>query len=320
MSDTHDPTTDALTHALLALINTPSNPTMEQARTLLAQRLAATGGIVPSRIPAPRNITEVGGYLNLLEDAGQPELRLSAISAALGIAGPLPSAVFVPTPPLFFASRRNVADDVALDGAVPRSYRVRSDFGAAWDAAMQAVEDLGGAVQWLDLPLSLPPWVLGGPAPSTTLSDLGRVMTVVPGSALRDPLTDRVALGTRGPTTELFVRVRDNTAPQSSSVVAAPLDVWTCTPLTCTQAPQTQAWFALAPLLAQAGWAPAAPQELPTSALLVGNVFRFVNLTGLVAGVTTLREELLTIWTADQVHASVYRDHGALVWNGTRFA
>lgn len=321
MTDTTDTTSSALTDALVSLLTSPTNATMEQARTLLAQRLALTGGIVPSRIPAPLNITEVGGYLNLLEDAGKPELRLAAITAALGIAGPIPAGAFASSPPLALASRTNRADDATVDAAVPRTYRVRSDFAAGFDAAMQAIEALGGDVQWLDLPLQLPPFQLAGAPPADVLPFLGRAMTVVPGSALRDPLTDRVALGGLVATDPpaLLARVTDSAAPQASTVTAQDWSVWSCDATTCSQAIANAPWFPVAPLLAGAGWAPAASPQPPTTSAAPGDGFRFVNITGLVAGQTTLRDELALLWTSDQINASMLRDIVARVWNGTAF-
>jgi hypothetical protein len=306
MADPTDNTDTALTNALISLLTAPSNAMMEQARTLLAQRLALTGGIVPSRIPAPLNITEIGGYLNLLEDANQPELRLAAITAA---------------PPLLLSARSNRADDAALDAAVPRSYRVRSDFAASFDAAMQSIEDRGGDVQWLDLPLQLPAFQPGATLPADVMPFLGRAMTIVPGSALRDPATDRIALGSLVATDPpvLIARVTDPSAPQAGTITAQAWTVWTCNATACAQAAATDAWFEVAPLLGAAGWAATAPQQPPTSNAAAGNVFRFVNTTGLVAGTTTLRDELALLWPAEQINASALRDIATRVWNGSEF-
>jgi hypothetical protein len=320
MADT-DPTDTALTNALISLLTAPSNATMEQARTMLAQRLALTGGIVPSRIPAPLNITEIGGYLNLLEDAHQPDLRLAAITAALGIAGPIPPGVFTAAPPLLLSARSNRADDAAVDAAVPRSYRVRSDFAASFDTAMQAIEARGGDVQWLDLPLQLPAFVPGGSLPADVMPFLGRAMTIVPGSALRNPATDRIALGSLVATDPpvLLARVTDSSAPQAGTITAQAWTVWSCDATTCTQATLTDAWFEVGPLLGAAGWAATVPQQSPTSNATVGSSFRFVNTTGLVVGQTTVRDELALLWPAEQINASALRELATRVWDGSAF-
>jgi len=58
--------------ALLDVIKTASSPEIAQAQSLLLRRLALEGDVVGSRIPAPRNITEIGGYINLLGDLEKP--------------------------------------------------------------------------------------------------------------------------------------------------------------------------------------------------------------------------------------------------------
>jgi hypothetical protein len=54
----------------------------------LLKRLLLQGDVSPSRIPAPLNISEVGGYINLLTDLGLTSTRTESISAALGVAPP----------------------------------------------------------------------------------------------------------------------------------------------------------------------------------------------------------------------------------------
>ena len=50
------------------------------------------GRRLPFAIPPPLNITEIGGYLNLLQELGQEEIRSGAVASALGVAGPPPGA------------------------------------------------------------------------------------------------------------------------------------------------------------------------------------------------------------------------------------
>ena len=92
MSDTIQSPVDTsfagLVDALVELIRSGVRPDVLEAQRVLLQRLSTQGDVFPARIPAPRNITEVGGYLNLLERAGHIDLRSSALAGALGIAGP----------------------------------------------------------------------------------------------------------------------------------------------------------------------------------------------------------------------------------------
>ena len=65
----------------------------------------SAGDLFPSRIPSPLNITQVGGYLNLIER--DPVLRAQVLSSALGVAGPNPMPGWDPVlPALYFTTRR----------------------------------------------------------------------------------------------------------------------------------------------------------------------------------------------------------------------
>lgn len=90
MSDSNEILSSALSKILE---NEASEETREIKNTIL-RRIAEESEVKSSRIPAPLNITEVGGYINLLEqiDAPTPELRamkarmqMSIIASALGL-------------------------------------------------------------------------------------------------------------------------------------------------------------------------------------------------------------------------------------------
>ena len=85
---TTDTSLDALMGAIVEVMKSGVRPDVLEAQRVLLQRLAQQGDVFPSRIPAPRNITEVGGYLNLLERAGALEMRMGAVASALGVAAP----------------------------------------------------------------------------------------------------------------------------------------------------------------------------------------------------------------------------------------
>jgi hypothetical protein len=120
---------DALLSALTNLIAGASTPESQQAPTLLLQRLALEGSVIPSRIPPPANITQVGGYVNLLTSLGESDLRSQLLGAALGLAGstPLPGLA-APAPALPLVP---IANDRG-GGAVPVTVSLRSDMVAAW--------------------------------------------------------------------------------------------------------------------------------------------------------------------------------------------
>ena len=75
MSTQPDAAEDALVLALTEVIKGATSPEIQSAQAMLLRRLATQGDVIPSRIPAPRNITEVGGYLNLLETLGETRMR-----------------------------------------------------------------------------------------------------------------------------------------------------------------------------------------------------------------------------------------------------
>jgi len=72
------------------VLRSGTDPDILEAQRILLLRLALEGDIVQSRMPAPRNITEIGGYVNLLATLQQPELSAQMLSGILGVAGPNP--------------------------------------------------------------------------------------------------------------------------------------------------------------------------------------------------------------------------------------
>ena len=64
--------------------------TSEEVRALklkILQRIAEESEVKPTRIPAPMNITEVGGYYNLLAklEKEKTEMQMKMIASALGL-------------------------------------------------------------------------------------------------------------------------------------------------------------------------------------------------------------------------------------------
>ena len=55
-----------LVDALSEILRNSTSPDALASQQLLLRRMALEADVFPSRAPAPRNITEVGGYLNLL--------------------------------------------------------------------------------------------------------------------------------------------------------------------------------------------------------------------------------------------------------------
>src|SRR3989442_15326015 len=97
---------DRVVSAMIDVLKTATSPEMMQAQQILLRRLALAGDLIPSRMPPARNITEVGGDLNLLETSDQPELRAQEVPSVLGVARPNPPPGWGPTAPAAFSPPR----------------------------------------------------------------------------------------------------------------------------------------------------------------------------------------------------------------------
>jgi hypothetical protein len=306
---------DALTKVLESAIS----PEMTAAQLLILRRLATAGDLFPSRVPAPLNITQVGGYLNLVAD--DPVLSAQVLASALGVAGPNPTPGFDPTlPPLYFVTRANDVPEGTAQAATPVQLRVRSDFAAPFDTAVAVVHGLGARLPVLAGDAPLPPVSPATPAVDV-LAVLGRRLTLVPSAGLVDPTADPLAVGQlagAGPQLVLARQV-DTTAPQAGTVTNAAYALWTCDATTCTQSTVTDAFVDLGPVLAAAGWHRPAPLSAPVSSSDTKDWNTWTNVTGLVAGTSTVGAELRLLFSPGQVAASSVRELQDQVWDGTGF-
>lgn len=85
---------ESLLNALTQLLQMESSEELQKIKQTILTRIANETEVKPSRIPSPLNITEVGGYFNLIEqtEVSSPELKdkkakmqLELIAAALGL-------------------------------------------------------------------------------------------------------------------------------------------------------------------------------------------------------------------------------------------
>lgn len=58
---------------------------MYKIRKLIMLRMALEGEVKASRIPMPKNITEVGGYYNLLTKQKEKSMQRQLVASALGL-------------------------------------------------------------------------------------------------------------------------------------------------------------------------------------------------------------------------------------------
>ena len=70
---------------LSKLLETETSAQMQKIRQLMMLRTALESDIRPTRMPAPRNITEVGGYYNLLRKMNQQNMMRQMVASAIGI-------------------------------------------------------------------------------------------------------------------------------------------------------------------------------------------------------------------------------------------
>ena len=179
MSDQPSTAEDRSLDALTKILEQAISPEMTEAQQIILRRLATAGDLFPSRIPAPLNISQVGGYLNLV--ATDPVLRAQVLASALGVAGPNPTPGFDATlPPLYFTTRTNDRPDGSAQAATPVQLRVRNDLAGPIGAAVETIHGLGATLPALATDAPLPPTGLGVQPPTDLLPYLGRTLAPCP--------------------------------------------------------------------------------------------------------------------------------------------
>ena len=316
---------DDVVDALVELMRTAVRPDVLEAQRVLLQRLAYQGDVFPSRIPPPRTITEIGGYLNLLQELGQEEVRSGAVASALGVAGPPPQAVGLSgTVPVGFVEMPNDRPQGPAQASIPPTLTVRADFHAPLLQALATIRASGCALPLRSPRPQLPATQPGASATSldheAALAALGRVLEVFPGTLLVDPPSDPVAIARleTPATSPLVLAAREldggTTVPQAS---------WVAKRASATAVVDDPAaslrLLEVAPILGAAGWNHPAPMTAPSSLGERGTLVRFVNLTGLVAGETTLGDELRLLYAPAAIARSAFAIFTGFIWNGTEF-
>lgn len=85
---------EMLMKALAQLLESESSAESQQYKNLILKRIAEETEVKPTRIPAPLNITEIGGYYNLLEqmkvnsielEEKKLKMQMDMIASALGL-------------------------------------------------------------------------------------------------------------------------------------------------------------------------------------------------------------------------------------------
>jgi hypothetical protein len=299
-------------------------PDVLEAQRLLLQRLATQGDVFPSRIPPPRNITEVGGYLNLLERAGHLDMRTSAVASALGIAAPAVGADTTGAVPVGFVQVANDRPAGPAQASIPPLIAIRADFHAPLQAALQTLHASG-----CQLPLRTPRATLPASQPGATatsldmplvLAALGRAIEVFPGTVLVDPAVDAIAIARpETPATEPFRLVARELDGGTTVAEASWVALRASASAVTEDAAAPRRFLEIAPVMHAAGWLHPPPLALPTSSTARGTLVSFVNVTGLVAGETTLGDELALLYTSAEIARSALAAVTAFRWDGAAF-
>jgi hypothetical protein len=268
-------TADAVS-ALIDVIDKGTAPPMLEAQRILMERIALEGDVIPSRIQAPQNITQIGGYINLLEDLNQRDAQAEMIASILGIAGAnYGPGAFAEPPPVPFI---RIANDRPIGNAqmtIPTHITMRADFLDAFQAALKSLHEVGCM-----LPLLAPARALPAATPGTQqnvdyLLLLGRTLDVVPATVATDPDNDALAFARKPPggvgPYELVARELDGGALVASDTWEA----FKCDASTCTASSGARQYQPLAPLLAPAGWYPQQTYTAPASLKSLGSLTRF---------------------------------------------
>jgi IPT/TIG domain len=311
--------TSQLVGTLVNVINSATSPDALEAQTVIMRRIALEGDVIGSRVPPPKNITEVGGYMNLLTKLKEPTMREQALAGILGVAGPNPPLGWISnTQPLAMVSLANDRPVGAAQATIPLTVLVRSDFVNAVKSAVSAVHQFGATLPFGGASvLQLPPGAPGTVPPADALKYLGRELMLASTAALVDPPTDPLVLVSAPAPAFVAANVLSPT-----SVTVAPQNV---TAVVATPTASNGVAFSnlslvpLAPILAAAGFYPASPLPLPANSSKTAWAL-FTNVTGLVSGTTRLGDELSLLYGAQAIASSVFASALDLVWNGTTFA
>lgn len=313
--------TNQLVNNLVSVLNSATSPDAIEAQNIIMRRIALEGDVVGSRVPPPRNITEIGGYLNLLGTLDEDAMREQALAGILSVAGPNPPLGWISNlQALAMVDVTNDRPDGAWQPTIPLYVLVRSDFVTAVQAAQANVHGYGATIPFssasvLTLPLATP----GSTPPTNALKYIGRELRLAPAAALSAPDTDPLALIRAEGTTDPFEIAANVLTATSETVTPANYDAVECTPTSNTTVTVTGGSFVpLAPILAAAGFYPASPVPVPENSADTAWT-KFTNITGLAAGETRLGDELSLLYNAEVIASSVFASAVEWIWDGTAF-
>jgi hypothetical protein len=314
--------TGQLVQSLIGILQSSASPDAIESQNIILRRIALEGDVIGSRVPPPRNISEIGGYLNLLATLKEHAMREQALAGILGVAGPTqPLGWISNTQPLAMVTITNDRPPVAAQASFPLTILVRSDFVAGVQAALKSLHSFGATLPLVGPPvLTLPVAKPGATAPADILPYIGRTLTIAPSAGLMNPAVDPVAILRPSGSAADFVLASNVLTPGAATVTPATYEGVQCTANTKTTVQVGPIGMViLAPILAAAGFYPTAPLPVPANSG-VQTWARLANVTGLVAGTTRLGDELTLLFRPDLIVNSVFASMLSWTWNGTAFA
>ncbi|MEO6799199.1 MAG: IPT/TIG domain-containing protein [Rhodanobacter sp.] len=311
--------TALLSSGLLTMLQSATSPDALAAQSITLRRLALEGDIIPSRVPAPRNITEIGGYLNLLGKLHEPAMREQTLAGILGVAGPAAPLGWSSTAPLSMVPITNDRPAGPSQASIPLTFWVRSDFATPTNAALAYLHQRGCTLPLASQAPRLPTGLPGATPPADALPFVGRTFDIVASTALTTPATDPIALVRPQGSTDPFQIASNVLTAGSIAVAPGAYDATQCTSTACTTVTlASQSLVDVASVLANAGFYPGSPLTQPTNGADSAWA-HFTNVTGLVVGTTTLGDELGLIYDTPTIAGSVFAGALDRVWNGTAF-
>ena len=312
--------TSQIVGALIAMIQANNSPDAAAAQSILLRRLALSGDVVGSRVPAPRNITEIGGYFNFLETLGESAMREQTLAGVLGVAGPIPSLTSLQPQPLSMVNVTNDRPTGAAQPSLPLSFMVRSDFASALQAALKQLHTFNATMPFAGpTTVTLPSGGASSTFPSDPLFYLGRVLTLAPAAALLAPGTDPLVLARKAGSVGAYDLWANVLSPGGVAVPPDNYEALQIAGAAVNKVPlNNTSLVQLAPLVATAGFYPTAPLPAPASAADIAWA-RLTNITGLVAGTTKLGDELGLLYTPSLIAASAFAPALGYTWDGSNF-
>jgi len=310
-----------LASSFFGIIQNAMSPDAMEAQNIILRRIALEGDVTGSRVPPPRNITEIGGYLNFLATTNQPEMRSEVLAGILGVAGANPPLGWIATtkPAVSFISIQNDRPPGAAQSSIPVSIFVRSDFADPLKAAIKSLHDQGATLPLQSGPVTLPLATPGAQIPNDILPYLGRAVYVAPAAALSDPTTDSIAIVRKSGTTNPYELAARALTTGTVAVTPDNYDAVKCTSTASSTVTLTGAKLVLlATPLANAGFYEASPLPMPANLNDMAWT-RLTNTTGLIKGTTKLAQELAQLYGWSDIANSVFAQMLDAVWDGTTF-